>query len=61
MPENWRIELEAELDLTRSEARGVPGRQATLEASVDWSYRLLTDQEQVGFRCLATAIGADLE
>ena len=33
-------ELEAELDLTRAEARGVPARQATLEASVDWSYRL---------------------
>ncbi len=27
-------ELEAELDLTRAEARGVPGRQATLEASI---------------------------
>ena len=50
-------ELEAELDLTRAEARGVPGRQATLEASMDWSYRLLSDQEQVGFRCLATATG----
>jgi predicted ATPase/transcriptional regulator with XRE-family HTH domain len=50
-------ELEAELDLTRAEARGVPGRQATLEASMDWSYRLLSDQEQVGFRCLAMATG----
>ncbi len=50
-------ELEAELDLTRVEARGVPARQATLEASVDWSYRLLSTEEQVGFRCLAAAIG----
>jgi predicted ATPase/transcriptional regulator with XRE-family HTH domain len=50
-------ELEAELDLTRAEARGVPGRQATLEASIDWSYRLLSDHEQVGFRSLATASG----
>ena len=50
-------ELEAQLDLTRAEARGVPGRQATLEASMDWSYRLLSDQERVGFRCLATATG----
>jgi predicted ATPase len=50
-------ELEAELDLTRAEARGVPARQSTLEASVDWSYRLLSAEEQVGFRCLAAAIG----
>jgi predicted ATPase/transcriptional regulator with XRE-family HTH domain len=50
-------ELEVELDLTRAEARGVPDRQSTLEASMDWSYRLLSDHEQVGFRCLATATG----
>jgi predicted ATPase/transcriptional regulator with XRE-family HTH domain len=50
-------ELEAELDLSRGEARGVPARQATLEASVEWSYRLLSTEEQVGFRCLAAAIG----
>ena len=50
-------ELEAELDLTRAQARGVPGRQATLEASLDWSHRLLSAEERVGFRCLAAAIG----
>jgi predicted ATPase len=50
-------ELDVELDLTRAEARGVPDRQATLAASMDWSYRLLSEQEQVGFRCLATATG----
>jgi predicted ATPase/transcriptional regulator with XRE-family HTH domain len=50
-------ELEAELYLTRAEARGVPDRQATLAASMDWSYHLLSEQEQVGFRCLATATG----
>jgi predicted ATPase len=50
-------ELDVELDLTRAEARGVPDRQATLEASMDWSYRLLSAQEQLGFRCLATASG----
>ncbi len=48
-------ELEAEVDLTRAQARGVPGRRATLEASMDRSYRLLSDREQDGFRCLATA------
>ncbi len=26
-------------------------------AAMDWSYRLLSAQEQVGFRCLATAPG----
>jgi predicted ATPase/transcriptional regulator with XRE-family HTH domain len=50
-------ELEAQLDLTHAEARGVPGRLATLEASVGWSYRLLSAEEQVGFRCLAAAVG----
>jgi predicted ATPase/transcriptional regulator with XRE-family HTH domain len=50
-------ELEAQLDLSHAEARGVPDRLATLEASVAWSYRLLSAEEQVGFRCLAAAIG----
>jgi hypothetical protein len=50
-------ELEAELNLTGSEARGVPVRQTTLKASVDWSYRLLSAEEQIGFRCLAAAVG----
>jgi predicted ATPase/DNA-binding XRE family transcriptional regulator len=50
-------ELDAELELTQAEARGVPARLATLEASIDWSYRLLSAEEQVGFRLLAAATG----
>jgi predicted ATPase len=35
-----------------SVTRGVPARQASLTASIDWSYRLLGDQEQWAFRRL---------
>lgn len=34
-------------------ARGVPDRQATLRASIGWSYRLLEPNDQRAFRCLA--------
>ncbi|HET7078314.1 MAG TPA: helix-turn-helix domain-containing protein [Chloroflexia bacterium] len=34
-------------------ARDLPARQQSLEASLDWSYGLLTDQEQTLFRRLA--------
>jgi predicted ATPase/transcriptional regulator with XRE-family HTH domain len=34
-------------------ARGVPDRQATLRASIDWSYGSLAPHDQRGFRCLA--------
>ena len=45
-------ELDAEIPLTAAAARGVPGRQTTLWASIDWSYRLLTAEDQAAFRCL---------
>jgi predicted ATPase len=38
-------------------ARSAMARQQTLRASVDWSYRLLSDQERVLFRRLATFTG----
>ncbi len=38
--------------------RQAPERQRTLEAAVDWSYRLLTEDEQVAFRRLSICAGA---
>jgi predicted ATPase len=51
-------ELDAEIPLTAATARGVPGRQATLRASIDWSYRLLTPEDQAAFRCLGCFTGS---
>jgi predicted ATPase/transcriptional regulator with XRE-family HTH domain len=50
-------ELGAHLALTAMRSRGVPGRQATLWASVDWSYQLLSQAERAAFRCLACFAG----
>ena len=38
-------------------ARGVPARHTTLQACIDWSYQLLTSQDQAAFRCLAGFTG----
>ncbi len=46
-------ELEERVPLTAATARGVPARQSTLLACVDWSYRLLDDEERKALRCLA--------
>ena len=46
-------ELEERIPLTAATARGVPSRQSTLLACVDWSYRLLDDHERKALRCLA--------
>jgi predicted ATPase/DNA-binding XRE family transcriptional regulator len=51
-------ELDAEIPLTAAAARGVPRRQATLRASIDWSYRLLTAEDQAAFRCLGCFAGS---
>jgi predicted ATPase/transcriptional regulator with XRE-family HTH domain len=50
-------ELEAHLALAATRSRGVPERQATLWASVDWSYQLLSQDERAAFRCLACFAG----
>jgi predicted ATPase/transcriptional regulator with XRE-family HTH domain len=50
-------DLERAMALTAATARGVPERQSTLWASIDWSYRLLTSSEQAGLRCLAAFVG----
>jgi predicted ATPase/DNA-binding XRE family transcriptional regulator len=57
-PARLAEELDAQITLDAVTARGVPSRQATLWASIDWSYRLLTAQEQAAFRCLACFAGS---
>jgi predicted ATPase/DNA-binding XRE family transcriptional regulator len=56
-PARLAEELDEQIPLTATTARGVPSRQATLWASIDWSYRLLTAQEQAAFRCLTCFAG----
>src|SRR5437763_3074201 len=50
-------EVDEAFSLTAGRARGVPGRQTTLWASIDWSYQLLAEDERWAFRCLAAFVG----
>jgi predicted ATPase/transcriptional regulator with XRE-family HTH domain len=50
-------ELDVHLSLEAARSRGVPERQATLWASINWSYQLLPEPEQATFRCLACFAG----
>ena len=45
--------LEHRFAILVGQTRGVTGRLASLEASVEWSYRLLTDAERRAFRHLS--------
>jgi len=49
--------LERRLPLLRSSARDIPDRQRTLQATIDWSYGLLSPIEQELFRNLAVFAG----
>jgi predicted ATPase/DNA-binding CsgD family transcriptional regulator len=49
--------LEPALPLLRSHARDVSPRQRTMEATLDWSYRLLPPDEQVLFERLSVFAG----
>ncbi len=42
--------LDQSLTLLKTQARDVPERQQTLRATIEWSYKLLTDKEQRVFR-----------
>jgi tetratricopeptide (TPR) repeat protein len=54
--------LESRFELLTGGARDLPARQQTLWATVEWSYGLLTDQEQKLFRRLAVFVnGCTLE
>jgi predicted ATPase len=56
-PSTMLERLERRLPLLRSSARDVPDRQRTLEATIDWSYGLLSPVEQELFRNLAVFAG----
>lgn len=43
--------------LLTGNSRSAPTRQQTLRATLDWSYRLLTEPEQTAFRRLAVFVG----
>lgn len=49
--------LEQRLPLLRTVRRDAPERQRTLEATIEWSYDLLSPQEQVLFRQLSVFVG----
>ena len=49
--------LDRQLTLLRSGVSDFPGRHRTLEATIDWSYELLTTGEQALFRRLAAFAG----
>ena len=51
-------ELETRFSLVAATARGVPDRQTTVAASIEWSYQLLSDQERAVLDCLAGFAGS---
>jgi predicted ATPase len=56
-PEGLRDRLDDALGLLTTGARDSPGRQQTLRATIDWSYSLLGESEQLVFRRLAVFAG----
>ncbi|HEX8916880.1 MAG TPA: AAA family ATPase, partial [Chloroflexota bacterium] len=56
-PQMMLERLEQRLSLLHWEAQDLPERQHTLRAAIAWSYHLLTDDEQILFRCLGTFVG----
>ncbi len=51
-------ELESRFSLAAATARGVPDRQTTVGASIDWSYQLLSDDERAVLGCLVGFTGS---
>src|SRR5581483_1882822 len=49
--------LEGNLHLLRSRSRTALPRQQTLQATIEWSYALLTEQERLLFGRLAVFVG----
>jgi len=56
-PEELLQRLNDRLGVLRSKNRLAPSRQQTLQALLDWSYQLLSPQEQTVFRRLAVFVG----
>jgi len=49
--------LEDQFNILSTSSRAVPERQQTLKATIDWSYNLLSEQEQLLFNRLAVFAG----
>jgi predicted ATPase len=61
-PEQILMRLGSSLEFLTGGARDLPGRQQTLRATIEWSYDLLTPQEQRLFNTLSVFAGSfDLE
>lgn len=61
-PQELLARLDKRLTVLASGPRDRPSRQRTLEGALDWSYRLLEEEERGAFRRLAVfAAGASLE
>jgi len=56
-PSSMRTRLAARLQLLTGGARDLPQRQQTLRAAMDWSYDLLSAEEQKLFRRLSVFVG----
>lgn len=56
-PDQLLARLDASLPLLTGGARDLPERQRTLQATIAWSYDLLTDEEQRGFRAMGVFAG----
>ena len=52
-------QLDNRLKFLRSNARDLTPRQQTLRGAIDWSYELLTSDEQLMFRRLSVFVGAE--
>ena len=56
-PAQLLARLERRLPLLTGGARDLPERQRTLRATISWSYDLLTEEDQRGFRALGIFVG----
>ena len=56
-PAQMRLALTNRLKLLRAEIRDLPARQRTLRGAIEWSYDLLTSEEQTLFRSLGVFVG----
>jgi predicted ATPase len=57
-PSAMRSRLASSLQLLTGGARDLPARQQTLRQAIDWSYDLLTEEEQRLFRRLSVFVGS---
>ena len=56
-PQEMQVRLDTRLPLASGGLRDLPARQQTLTAAIDWSYSLLTQEEQTLFARLGVFVG----